>query len=382
MIGAAELLFWLSIALAGYVFVGYPIALALVGSVRPRPWRRDPEFRPRVSIVIAAHNEAASLGRKIENLLALDYPAELFEILIGSDGSTDKTSALLSAITDERVRAFVFSQRRGKPSVLNALIPRANGEIVVLADVRQTFDAEVLRTLTQSFVDERVGAVTGELILRGPGGDEGEGAGLYWRFEKFIRSQECLVDSTMVVTGAIYAIRRNLFEPIASDTICDDLLIPLGIARRGYRVVFDREARAFDGLPGTGQEFTRKVRTLAGAFQLFARERWVFDPRANRLWWQTMSHKALRLLIAPLQVTALGANIALAPSSAFYTVALIAQAFFYAGAVIALVLPQGWRRPRAVAFPYIFCVLSWATVVGFARWIRRRQAVTWQKAAA
>jgi poly-beta-1,6-N-acetyl-D-glucosamine synthase len=379
---AAELLFWSSIALIGYIFVGYPIALTVIGAMKPRPWRRDAGFHPRVSVVIAAHNESALLLSKIENLLSLDYPEDRLEILVGSDGSTDDTAAQLQTITDARVRTFLFSKRCGKPSVLNALIPKATGEIVVLADVRQRFDRQVLRALTQSFADEQIGAVTGELILGSVRDKEGEGAGLYWRFEKLIRAQECRIDSTMVVTGAIYAIRQHLFEPIACDTICDDLVIPLSIARRGYRVVFEREARAYDALPPTGQEFTRKVRTLAGAFQFFARHHWVFNPRRNRLWWQTMSHKLLRLCIAPLQLIALGANIVLAPASALYSAILVAQALFYAGAMVAVVLPHGWKRPRAVAFPFIFCVLSWATVVGFFRWITRRQQVTWQKAAA
>ena len=382
MNGAAELLFWSSIVLIAYVFAGYPAVLAMIGTVRPRPWHRDPEFRPRVSVVIAAYNEAELLSRKIENLLSLDYPQDRLEILVGSDGSTDATASRLQGVADERVRGFVFPQRRGKPSVLNALIPKATGEIIVLADVRQTFDVRALRALVQSFADVSVGAVTGELILGSSTGGEGQGAGLYWRFEKFIRSRECLVDSTMVVTGAFYAMRRSLFEPMAADTICDDLMIPLTVVRRGYRVVFERGAKAYDALPATGQEFRRKVRTLAGAFQFFARQRWVFSPLRNRLWWQTMSHKVLRLFIAPLQIVLLGTNIALASASTFYSAVLIAQALFYAGAALAVVMPLSWKRPRVVAFPYIFCVLSFATVVGFFRWITRRQAVTWQKAAA
>jgi len=377
------MLFWVSIALVAYVFVGYPLALALWGALRPRPWRRDSQ-EPTISIVMAAHNEAASVMPKIRNLLSLDYPSDRVEILVGSDGSTDGTVERLLEVSEPRIRVFIIPERRGKPAVLNTLVPKARGEIVVLADVRQTFDPQVLRALTRAFADPQVGAVTGELILmrNESGAAVGEGSGFYWRYEKFIRSRECIIDSTIVVTGAIYAIRRTLFEPIPADTIVDDLLIPLRIARRGYRVVFERDARAYDAAPATaGQEFTRKVRTLAGAFQLFARERWLFNPMANRLWWQTMSHKALRLLVAPLQVTALAANVVLAPRSAFYQFILLAQMFFYAGAIAACVLPRGWKRPLAVTFPYIFCLLSWATVLGFLRWITRRQTVRWDKAA-
>ncbi|MGZ8832734.1 MAG: glycosyltransferase family 2 protein [Thermoanaerobaculia bacterium] len=375
------LLFWSCIALIAYVFVGYPLVLAVWSALRPRPWRREP-LEPGISVVMAAHNEAASVIPKIENLLSLDYPSELVEILVGSDGSTDGTVDQLLDVSDPRVRVFIFPERRGKPAVLNHLVPRARGEIVVLADVRQKFDAGVLRALTQSFADPEVGAVTGELILTGneAGAAVSEGSGFYWQYEKFIRSRECMVDSTIVVTGAIYAIRRALFESIPADTIVDDLLIPLRIARRGYRVVFERNARAYDSVPATtSQEFKRKVRTLAGAFQLFGRELWVFNPLRNRLWWQTMSHKVLRLLTAPVQLAALAANVALARGSAFYLFTLLAQILFYVGAIAGILLPRGWKRPLAVTFPYIFCLLSWATVLGFLRWITRRQTVRWEK---
>jgi cellulose synthase/poly-beta-1,6-N-acetylglucosamine synthase-like glycosyltransferase len=375
------LLFWSSIALIAYVFVGYPLVLAVWSALRPRPWRREP-LEPSISVVMAAHNEAASVMPKIENLLSLDYPSDLVEILVGSDGSTDGTADQLLDVSDPRVRVFIFPERRGKPTVLNNLVPKARGEIVVLADVRQKFDAGVLRALMQSFADPEVGAVTGELILtrNEAGATVSEGSGVYWQYEKFIRSRECMVDSTIVVTGAIYAIRRTLFESIPADTIVDDLLIPLRIARRGYRVVFERNARAYDSVPATtSQEFMRKVRTLAGAFQLFGRELWVFNPLRNRLWWQTMSHKVLRLLTAPVQLAALAANVALAPGSAFYLFTLLAQILFYAGAIAGCVLPRGWKRPLAVTFPYIFCLLSWATVLGFLRWITHRQTVRWER---
>jgi len=368
-------LFWGSIALIIYVFIGYPLVLALWGSLRPRPWRREP-VEPTISIVIAAHNEVAHVTRKIANLLLLDYPRDRVEILVGSDGSTDGTVQQLHTISDARLRVFVFPQRRGKPAVLNTLVPKAHGEIVVFADVRQTFDSQVLRALTQSFADRGVGAVTGELVLA-----RSEGPGAYWEYEKFVRSYECIVDSTIVVTGAIYAIRKKLFQPIPPDTIVDDLLIPMRIARQGYRVVCERNARAYESAAATGQEFKRKVRTLSGAFQLFARERWLFNPLRNRLWWQTMSHKALRLLVAPLQLLVFAANVMLARTSPLYQLLLLAQMLFYAGAIAGFILPRHWKKPVAVTFPYIFCLLSWATVRAFLRWVTNRASVTWEKAA-
>jgi cellulose synthase/poly-beta-1,6-N-acetylglucosamine synthase-like glycosyltransferase len=379
------ILFWASLSAIVYMFIGYPLALGLWSIVRPRRWRQQP-CEPTVSIVISAYNESATIVAKIQNLLSLDYPAELVEILIGSDGSTDGTAEQLLTIAEDRVRAFVFTQRRGKPAVLNTLIPKARGEVILLSDVRQKFDCRVLRSLVQSFADPQVGAVSAEVILtpRQAGTAVSEGSGFYWRYETFIRSRESLVDSSIAVTGPIYAIRKVLFEPIPDDTIVDDVLIPLRIARRGYRVVIEPEARAYDAPYAiAGQEFSRKVRTLAGNFQLFARERWLFNPFRNRLWWQTMSHKALRLFIAPLQITLLVANVALfGDASLFFKITILAQALFYTGAIAGWLLPRDWKKPFVVTFPYFFCLLSWASVLAFLRSITGRQPVTWQKATA
>lgn len=371
---ALTIVLWGSVGLIAYVFAGYPAMVAVRAALRPRPWRREAS-EPTVSIVVAAYNESAAVLPKIANLLALDYPADRVEILVGSDGSTDGTADQLLELKHPRVRTFAFAKRRGKPSVLNALVAEARGEIIVFADVRQTFDTQALRKLIQSFADSGVGAVTGELIVTAGA------SGFYWKYEKFVRSRESIAGSTVVVTGAIYAIRKALFEPIAADTICDDLLIPLRIARRGYRVVVEREALAYDpAQPNASAELSRKTRTIAGAFQVFAREPWLFNPLRNPVWWQTMSHKAMRLVVAPLQALALAANVALAAQSAFYQWMLLAQILFYAGAIAGCILPRDAKRPIFVTVPYTFCLLSWATVVAFQRWITRRQAVTWEKA--
>ena len=379
----ALLLFWGSLLLLAYIVIGYPIALAAWAMFRPRPYRREP-VEPSVSVVIAAHNEVAHIGRKIANLLTLDYPADRVEILVGSDGSTDGTLEHLRAISEQRIRIFVLPERQGKPAVLNLLTAKARGDIVVLADVRQQFDPEILRRLVQPFVDPQVGAVSGELELTRDSSCSAvaEGTGAYWGYEKFIRSGESRVDSTVGATGAIYAIRRTLFEPIPEDTILDDVLIPLRIVRRGYRVLFEPGARVCDLPPASArEEFTRKVRTLAGNFQLFWREKWLLSPAQNRLWWQTISHKVLRLFFPPLQLAALAANVVLAGSSAFYQLTLLGQILFYAGAISGWVLQRVHKKFWLATLPYTFCLLSWATVVGLMRFITGRQAVTWQKAA-
>ncbi len=276
----AEFFFWGSLVLLAYVYFGYPLVAALRARFRPRPRLRAP-IEPFVSIVVVAHNEADRIAARIENLLALDYPVDRFEIVVASDGSTDDTVECARRYEFLGVRVRPFATRRGKSAVLNAVVPHLRSDIVLFADARQRFDRGTLRALVENFADPTVGAVSGELVLTTAAGTAaaGQGTAFYWRYEKFIRSAEGRADSTVGATGAIYAIRRELFEPIPDDTILDDVLIPLRIVRKGFRVLFEPGARAYDCASATArQEFVRKARTIAGTFQLFARERWLFNP--------------------------------------------------------------------------------------------------------
>ncbi len=377
---SAGVLFWTSLLLLVYVYAGYPIIAAVRARLSPKPRRREP-IEPTVSIVVIAHNEAERIGGRIENLLALDYPRHKLEIVIGSDGSTDGTVERARRYERFGVTVRAFQQHRGKPAVVNALVPLVRGEIVVFADARQRFEPQSVRQLVANFADRHVGAASGELIITAGDGTApaGHGAALYWRYEKAIRSAEGLVDSTIGATGAIYAIRRALFEPIAEDTLLDDVLIPLRVVRRGYRVVFEPEARAYDGASSTAlQEFVRKTRTIAGMFQLMAREGWLLNPLQNRLWFETISHKVLRVALPMLHVSVLTANIVLADSG-FFGMTLALQLMFYAAAIVGFI--QRDARPRVIVLsaPCAMCLLLWATIVGFYRFVTHRQQVTWER---
>jgi cellulose synthase/poly-beta-1,6-N-acetylglucosamine synthase-like glycosyltransferase len=372
------LCFWGSILLLGYAHLGYPLLIWAWSRLRPRP-ARGGRIEPRVTVLVVTHNEAARIGQRLANLLALEYPADRLQILLASDGSTDGTAEYAVRHARGRVEIVHYPGRRGKTAVLNAMLPRASGEIVILGDTRQRFAPDAIRTLVAPFADPTVGAASGELVLLGGDRSEavGTGLGFYWRYEKLIRRSEGLVDSTIGVTGAIYAIRRDLVEPIPDDTILDDVVIPMRVVRRGYRVLFEPAARAYDRVSPTAvEEFRRKVRTIAGTFQLFARERWILNPFGNRVWLQTVSHKGLRLLGPLLLGGALVANLALA-DEALYRATLVAQIAFYLAAL------GGWARRNgrwthlALAAPYVFCLLNWATVVAFARFVSGRQRVTW-----
>jgi cellulose synthase/poly-beta-1,6-N-acetylglucosamine synthase-like glycosyltransferase len=398
MLGAT-LAFWVAVLLLAHVYVGYPALLRAWAAARPRrplPPNGKPAVtgepavtgvpmvsgEPMITVIVVAHDEARHIEARVANLLALDYPRDRLEIVIGSDGSRDRTAELARARAGGDAEVVAFEIRRGKAAVLNDLVSKARGEIVVLGDARQRYDAGALRALVRPFADPAVGAVSGELMLvADPDAPAvAGGVGAYWAYEKSIRRHESRVDSTIGATGAIYAIRRDLYRRIPEDTVLDDVLIPLRIARQGYRILFAADARAYDrATPSAAGELRRKARTIAGTFQLFAREGWLLDPRRNRLWFQTVSHKALRLLLPLLHLTALLANLPLA-AQPLYRWTLAAQCLFYGAALGGWARRGARRRVRLLVLPYVVCLLSWATVAGFVRFVSGRQRVTWDRA--
>jgi hypothetical protein len=243
----AAVAFWSALALLAYTYVGYPLLIWAWSRIRPRPGRRGP-VEPTVSILISAYNEEKQIAARIQNLLDLDYPRDRREILVVSDGSGDATLERATAFEDAGVRVFGFPERRGKPAALNALAIRATGEVLVFTDARQRFERGTLRALVAGFGDPEVGGVGGELMLVADPerGSVGEALGLYWHYEKWIRRAESRVDSTVGATGAIYAVRRELFRPLPLDTLLDDVLEPMGVVAQGRRVVFESAARAYD----------------------------------------------------------------------------------------------------------------------------------------
>jgi cellulose synthase/poly-beta-1,6-N-acetylglucosamine synthase-like glycosyltransferase len=332
-----ETIFWASVLVVAYVYAGYPLLLAAWTQAVDRPVRRRtaPDGRwPAVSVVVAAHNEARRLPSRVENLLRQDYPGPL-EVIVVSDGSTDGTGAALEPFA-ARVRVIEVP-RGGKPAALNAGVAAASGEILVFADARQQFAADAVRQLVSNFADAQVGAATGQLMLdcedepRDPADTTiGDGVGLYWKYEKWLRRQESCVWSTLGATGAIYAMRRSLWRPLPAETLLDDVLAPMRVVLGGHRTVFDERARAFDRVaPSGAAESRRKVRTLAGNYQILLLEPRLLVPGINPVWLQYFSHKIGRLLIPWALLAAFVASAALAGTSWFYTVALLVQLCFY-----------------------------------------------------
>jgi cellulose synthase/poly-beta-1,6-N-acetylglucosamine synthase-like glycosyltransferase len=307
-----------------------------------------------VSIVVAARNEADRLGARLRNLLALDYPADRRQVIVVSDGSTDDTAAILAAFgaSVELVRC----PPRGKASALNAGVARARHAIVVFADARQAFARDALQRLVRNFGDPSVGAVSGELVLdceeertrSAPSASSiRDGVGLYWRYEKWLRRRESLVGSTLGVTGAISAMRRSCWLPLPPRTILDDVLAPMRVVLAGKRVVFDGSARAFDEtVPDARTESRRKIRTLAGNYQMLRLEPRLLVPLVNPVWLQFVSHKVGRLLVPYALIVCLVSSAALARQGFLYAAALAVQGAIALLAAYGAVLD---RRARATA---------------------------------
>lgn len=335
---AMKSLFWMSALLVGYVYVGYPLLIALLARFR-RSRRKDyfqPGTWPSISIIVAARNEGARLPGRIRNLLEAFYPGPR-EIIVVSDGSTDGTADAIAPFGDD-VR-LIELQAGGKPRALNAGVAAARGDILVFADARQRFADDALRELIANFTDQTVGGASGQLVLDceigATASTVGDGLGLYWKYEKWQRRNESRLRSTLGATGAIYALRRHLWEPLPPDTLLDDVLAPMRAVLAGYRIVFDERAIAFDRTaPDASVETRRKTRTLAGNYQILALEPRLLVPFLNPVWLQYVSHKFGRLLVPWALVGLFVSSAALAGSNALFTVALVLQVCFYGLAAV------------------------------------------------
>ncbi len=360
-------IFWICFALTGYAYLGYPVCLACFA--RKRPFRRG-AATPGVSILIAARNEQDRLPAKLSNLAELDYPADRLQILIASDGSTDRTAAILAEHAPA-VQPVLLPVSAGKAAALHQAADLATGEILVFLDVRQRVEPDALRALVAPFADPAVGAVSGELLLASADGG-GDALGLYWRIEKAVRRLESASGSVVGVTGAIYAVRRELYTGSPPGTILDDVFVPMQVARAGKRVVFEPAAIARDRIfAEPGKEFSRKVRTLTGNYQLLRIAPWLLTPR-NPLLFRFVSHKLARLLV-PLWLVLMLLAAGLGSGLPWHTLFAL-QLVFYALATLGLALPAA-RRLKPVAVATTFLMLNAAAALAFYNFIAGRKNV-------
>jgi len=371
-----------SILLVLYTYLGYPALAWTLARVRPRPVRGG-AASASVSVVLAAHNGAPLLRARVENLLEQSYPGGISEIIVVSDGSTDATVSIAREYAGSGVVLLELPERLGKAAAVNRGVAAARGELIVFADARQRFETGAISALTARFSDPRVGCVSGELVLVQDGSGRSQGAVRdYWQYEKWIRSSESASGSMVGATGAIYAIRRSLYEPLPPGTILDDVLTPLRIACLGYRCLFERNARAYD-LPSASmaQEWRRKVRTLAGNWQLLQLEPRLLFPWHNPCWWRFVSHKLLRLLV-PYALAALLATGAPRCGELLGPVlergrVLPGELLFLWGMLTGGLLARG-SFLKLARLGYSVLVLNLAAVAGLYYWISGNAGTVWK----
>lgn len=370
--------FLMAVAFILYTYALFPLFLHHKARNVPALSAYDPDVWPSISIVIAAHNEADNLPAKLISLEKLDYSAGLVEWIIVSDGSTDETRTLLESRFSGHPNRTVkhLETSLGKCGALNQGVALATGDIIVFMDARQQVSSNALMKLVPFLDNADVGAVSGELILSDDSSIEAGNFGLYWRYEKWIRDNESRVFSTTGATGALYAIRRSDFIPNKQGTLLDDFDTPVSLLKQGKRTLFVPGAYAFDkASDDTAQEFRRKVRNLAGNWQSFNTNRWLFNPRANRVWWQFLSHKVFRLLVPQALIIAFIS--AALGDGVFLNTMLVLQLAFYAIAVASYKGIPGTSN-KLCNLIEIFLQLNAAALVATFRYFLSNRVISWR----
>lgn len=376
-------LFWLSLLLLFYIYFGYPLMTRVVASLWPRPVNPDAEYKPKVSILIAAYNEAKDIESTLQNKLALDYPSSKLEILVISDESDDGTDDIIERVaSDSRFPIRLFRQvpRQGKTAGLNTLVPETTGDILLFSDANSQWDAQAVGKLCSNFADPGVGYVTGKMVyVNDDGSLVGDGCSAYMKYENWLREQETRLGSVVGVDGGIDAMRKTLYQPLNADQL-PDFVQPLKVAEQGYRVVYEPGALLKEeALNDSDSEFSMRVRVSLRALWALKDMRHLMNPLRDPVFaWQLISHKLLRYTaFVPLATLALS-TLLLAPARGIYTLAFI-------GLVIFLALAwtghkrEGEGQPLSVIYsiPYYFMLLNIASYKATAAFLKGEKKVIW-----
>ncbi|MGH3452345.1 MAG: glycosyltransferase family 2 protein [Haloechinothrix sp.] len=373
-------LFWSAAGALGYTYVLFPLLLLLRAALRPRPHAAG-EVTPAVTIVIAAHNEAAGISAKLGNLLSLDYPDERLEIVIASDGSEDGTDEIVRSFEERGVRLLSLP-RVGKAAALNAAVATATGEILVFSDANSIYAPKALRALVRPFAAPPVGGVAGDqrYVSEQAAAAVASGEQRYWDLDRLLKSAESRAGNVISATGAIYAVRRSLFRPVPAG-VTDDFFTSTGVIEQGRRLVFARDAVAYEPVAKTGDvEFGRKVRVMTRGLRGVFLRRALLDPRRHGFYAvQLLTHKLLRrVMVFPLAVTAVTSPL-LWPRGRLYRAATMAQGALYGlGGAGFLLAEKPLGRRKVFSLPMFFCFVNVAAVMAAWNLIRGRRIDRWE----
>lgn len=368
---------WATLFASFYVYIGYPLCVWCLARLRPRPVRAAP-LEPTVTIVIAAHNEAAVIGATLEQLLRVDYPPDKRELIVVSDGSNDGTDEIVQRFQARGVRLIRQEPRGGKTSALNSGVAAAGGEVIVFADANSLWHVDALRRVLAPLADPNVGYVTGRMVYTvTEGSAAATGSSAFMRYESFVRENESRIGSIVGVDGGLDAVRRELYRPMRPDQL-PDFVLPLDVQRQGRRVVFAADALlAEPASSGRRDEYRMRVRVALRAFWALWESRDLLDPRREPLFaWQLLSHKWLRYLAFIFLIGSLVTSTWLAPFSSLYRAIALAHLLLLFGGLVGWWL-EGRRTIGLLRLPLYLLLLNVACAHAFVRFLRGERLVLW-----
>lgn len=378
-------LFLFFIGFIFYAYVGYPLILFGLSWLKKQPPAYS-NIEPKVTLIIAAYNEEAVIGSKLNNSLALEYPPDKLQIIVAADGSNDRTAEIVRSFADQNVQLNDSPERKGKMAALMRAMSLAEGEIVLFSDANNLYDPQTVQALVRPFADQTVGATTGaKSILKGDGA-LGDSEGLYWKYESAIKKMETKLGCCTAVAGEILAIRRDLFRPAPPEILIDDLYTALQIIRDGYRVVYVPQARSRERVSATaGDEMTRRSRIITGRYQVLAQAGKLLPWKRPFIVWKIVSHKFVRPLVPFAMIGALVTTVTavlLPANSWFYQMApwlLGLQLLFYGLAIVGNRLETKGLFGKLLYIPTFLTNSNWAAILGCYRYFTQHQTGVWQR---
>jgi cellulose synthase/poly-beta-1,6-N-acetylglucosamine synthase-like glycosyltransferase len=373
------ILFWLSVSLVLYTYIGYPLLLAIVSRIKNRPVKRS-SYLPSVSFIITAYNEERDLEQKLENTLSLDYPAEKLEIIVASDCSTDRTDEIASRFASRGVLLHRQSQRRGKTAAQNAAVEMARGEIILFSDATTVYNKDVLRSIVRNFSDEYVGAVAGRLVyLDSYKTNTGSGARSYWNYEITLRKLESQIGSLIGVSGCLYAVRKSSYVPLYEEA-CSDFIIATKMVEQGQRCIFEPEAICTEHTNRRAdKEFRMRVRIITQTFTDLLRHKQMLNPFKSGFYAiQLISHKVCRYLIPFFLISIFISSAFLASHSLFFAVTFALQVLFYSVALLGSIFDRFAIKAGPLALPYYFVLTNLAIIVAVIKFISGERYARWE----
>lgn len=366
-------IFWIAAGLLLFHYLGYPLILGLLAILKKVKSKPVLTELPPLTLIISVYNEEDVIRARLENTLKMDYPRDKLNIVVVSDGSTDNTHSIVQDYSSEGISLRVVQGRVGKTAALNEVIPQLNTDIVVFTDANSMLQPDALKRLVRHFADTKVGAVCGELQLTDAGAE-----GAYWRYERAIKLWESKVSTLTVLNGAIYALRKNLHEPM-NPQAANDFQHPLQVALQGYRCVYEPLAIARESAGRDASvEARRRVRIISRGWKGMFSNLNVLNPfKAGFFCFQFVARKLLRWLGPIFMALALGANIPLAMGNYFYQGTLAFQVSFYLLAFVGLILNRFSLKLLPAYLPYYFCLINWAALKALVRVISGRDSSVW-----